>query len=201
MIKIIYYYPNRPVLVPPDPETPLQPKPDYINSLEESGKYLAELKYNGDNIQIHTDTMKFWNRYKELHNYQPSEEVIEELSRWPKNSILNAELMHSRTVDIKHTIIIHCIMAWKGDYLIGKTWRDSRNILDECINQGLSGPQVKISPVWEAGFWKLFQETDGKILEGIILKNPEGRLVFSATPIKDVNWMLKIRKSCKKYPF
>lgn len=92
-------------------------------------------------------------------------------------------------------------MTWKGKHLIGKTWGDSRDILNECIEKGLSGEHIQISKVWNSHFWELFKNADGKTVEGIILKDPKGKLVFSAVPIKDVSWMLKIRKPCKKYPF
>lgn len=62
----LYYYPNRPMLVPPDPLNALDPKPDYINSLEASGKYVAELKGNGDNCLLYTDTNTFMSRQDDL---------------------------------------------------------------------------------------------------------------------------------------
>jgi|GEM_PF-1793120 len=196
----IYFYPNRPTLIPPDPINPANPLPDYINSLEESGRYVGELKWNGDNALINTSTMSFMNRHKEaFRRYIPSEELLEELSKWPKDCILNAELLHNKTVNIKHTLIVHCIMAWNGRPLIGKTWGDSRKLLEE--NCPSNGRLVKISEVFQSGFWNRFQQADGSTVEGIILKDPNGKLIFSTTPPKDVSWMLKIRKSCKKYPF
>jgi len=194
---MIYYFPNRPTLVPPDPQNPLDPKPDYINSLEASGKYIAEQKWNGDNVLVYTTGMEFWTRHKTKHRYSPSPQMLAELKKWPKGCILNAELLHYKTKNIKDTLIVHCLMAWKGRYLIGKRWSDSRAILD----QAPAGQAVQISPVWKSGFWKLFQEADGATIEGIILKNPTGKLRFSATPISDVSWMLKIRKPSKKAPF
>jgi hypothetical protein len=92
-------------------------------------------------------------------------------------------------------------MAWDGSYLIGKTWGDSRDLLEAAINDGLSGPHVQVSKVWTGGFWDLFQAADGTVIEGIILKDPTGQLVFSTTPIQDVHWMRKVRKPCKKYKF
>lgn len=197
MSSFLYFYPNRPMLVPPDPKNPLQPQPDYINSMEQSGKYVAEQKWNGDNVLLYTSEMEFWNRRKEKHRYVPSEEVREELEKFPKKSILNLELLHYKTKDIKHKLLVHCVMAWKGKLLTGRSWGDSRDILE---NQEF-GDHVVLSPVWKKGFWKLFQEADGKTIEGIILKNPKGKLVFSTTPIKDVSWMRKIRKPSKKYNF
>lgn len=194
----MYFYPNRPSLIPPDPHNPTNPKSDYINSLQKSGKYIAEQKWNGDNVLIYTGSQpQFWNRYRRVLHYQPSEEVLEQLSHWPSQCILNAELVHFKTKEIKHTLIVHCVMSWKGKPLYGKTWGDSRLILVDQPNKS----NVRVSKVWTSGFWNLFKEADGKVIEGIILKDPDGKLVFSATPIPNVPWMKKIRKPCKKYSF
>ncbi len=196
----MYYYPNRPILIPPDPNNPMRPKPDYINSLETQGRWIAEQKWNGDNCLVYTGKKpEFWNRYKARLRYQPSEEVFNELKRWPANSVLNVELVHNKTKTVKNLLIVHCVMKWDGEWLFGKTWGDSRKILKK--NNKLSGSHVKISPVWKSGFWDLFQQADGSIVEGIIIKDPKGKLLFSATPVKDVPWMRKIRKPSKKYNF
>ena len=186
----IFYYPNRPTLIPPDEAR--------LKAMEASGQYIAERKYNGDNVLISTDTFQFWNRHKEKHRFVPDEAMRAELTKWPKHAIINAELMNYRTKTIKNIIYVHCVMVWKGKPLIGKTWGDSRKILEEECPKG---DYARISEIFQTGFWQLFQEADGSIIEGIILKKPAGRLVHSATPIDDVSWMLKIRKPCKKYQF
>lgn len=195
----LYYYPNRPHLVPPDPQNPLDPKPNYINGLEASGKYVAEQKWNGDNLTLMTgkSRLEFWNRQHSRLKYAPSDGVREELLRLPKNCSYNAELVHNKTKTVKHRIIVHCVMVWKGKPLLGKSWGDSRRILEDLE----FGEHVVLSPVWKSGFWDLFQKADGSIIEGIILKDPNGKLVFSSRPVPDVPWMLKIRKPCKKYSF
>jgi len=206
---VLYYYPNRPTLIPPDPENPLDPASDYLDHLERSGQYVAEQKWNGDNTLWHTATNVFWNRKHEKLKYQPTnpdmpDQMREELEEWRKaagHAIINFETVHSKTTDVKHLLIVHCIMAWQGEYLIGKKWGDSRDILDKCIDQGLSGEHVRVSKLWRTGFWDLFQAADGKIHEGIVLKDPNGKLLFTTTLPKDVPWMLKVRKPCKKYSF
>lgn len=202
---MIYYFPNRPILVPPDPENPTDPSSDYLDSLEESGRYIAEQKWNGDNclVYIHKDgTFRFWNRHKKILKYTATEEVIKELKLWPKDSVLNAELVHSKTKGVKNLLIIHCIMRWEGSYLHGKTWGYSRELLDDCINAGLNQYHVQISKTWQSGFFQLFQEADGSVIEGIILKDPEGMLKFSATAPGnkgiEVPWMLKVRKPSRR---
>ena len=193
----VFFYPNRPTLIPADPINPMNPSPDYINSLEDSGRYIAEKKYNGDNVLCYSPT-EFWNRHKSKHRYKPTEEVRDELERLPQNAVYNIELVNYRTKTVKQLLIVHCVMTWKGKPLLGKTWGYSRKILE---NEVQSGKHVVLSPVWKKDFWELYQAADGNDIEGIILKKPTGKLVFSATPITDVPWMLKIRKPSKKYSF
>lgn len=205
---MLYYYPNRPILVPPDPVTPMDPKPDYLNSLEAQGKYVAEQKWNGDNTQIYTDDWSFWNRRHERLHYRPSEEVLKELKKtFPKGCIINVETVNSKTKTVKDLLLVHCVMAWEGSLLAGKSWGDSRNILESLglpltvFGQTSYANHVVLSRTTPTGFWNLYQMADGPIIEGIILKDPRGKLVFSTTPPKEVSWMLKVRVPSKKYNF
>lgn len=193
---MLYYYPNRPILIPPDPENPLKPRPSYLRGLESSGKYIAELKWNGDNASIYTDDLPhIWNRSKKRLSYKPPQTMMDELKQFPKGSLINAELMHNKTVTIKNTLIIHCVMMWKGRMI--KTWEDSRKIVDKIKE----GNHIRKSEVYTKKFWELYQKADGKIIEGLVLKNPKGKFKFSTTPLSDVPWMKKVRKPCKKYQF
>jgi ATP-dependent DNA ligase len=192
---MLFYYPNRPRLVPPYPDL-AHPSPDNLLSLERSGKYIAELKWNGDNVSLYTDSLAFMNRQRKLlTRYHPSEEVIEELNKLPKKAVFNLELVDAHTTDVKDLLIVHCVMVWNDKPLIGKTWGDSRGIIENEIE---SGKHIKISQIHRTGFWDLFQQADNKSIEGIILKDPTGLLVFSTSPGQEttpgVSWMLKMRK-------
>lgn len=198
----IYYYPNRPILIPPDPLNPTDPSSDYLDSLENSGKYAAEQKFNEDNCQIYTDEFMppvFWNRTHARLGYRPIPQILEELKIFPPNSVINAELMHNHTKTVKNKLIVHCVMVWKNKPLLGKTWGDSRKILEDL--DWRMNDHVILSKIQYNEFWELFQKADGNVTEGIILKDPLGKLLYSTTPINNVSWMLKIRKPCKKYSF
>ena len=195
---MIYWFPNRPTLRPVDPRDIINPTSWYMDSLEATGRYVAEKKFNGDNVLIYTDNIReFWNRHHERHHYVPTTGMLKELAQFPPGSIINGELMHYKFKGSKNLLIVHCIMKWKGELLQGKTWGESRAILDKCD----SGECVKISQVYTSGFWDLYQSADGAEIEGIILKDPTAKLVFSTTKIPDVPWMLKFRKKSKKYSF
>jgi hypothetical protein len=189
------------MLVPPDPKDPLNPKPDYINSLDASKKYIAEQKWNGDNCLIYTagpgSSLELWNRHKARLKYVPTPEMVATIKRWPPNSVINAELVHSKTKTVKNTLIVHSALVWEGKPLIGKTWGDARKLI-EGLNYS---DNVRLSQIWQSGFWALFLAAEMPVIEGIVLKNPLGRLVISTTPVSDVSFMLKIRKPCKKYSF
>ena len=191
-----YFYPNRPILIPPDPKNPLNPSPDYLTGLEKSGRYFAETKWNGDNAMIYTDSLELWNRKCSRLKYVPTGAVREELEQLPKGCLINAELVHNHTKTVKDTIIVHCIMIYKGEPLFGKTWADSRAIIEEFKY----GEHVQLSRIYTTGFFDLWNQADGEVVEGII-KDPSGLLQFSQVPIADVSWMLKVRKPCKKYSF
>lgn len=203
---MLYYWPNRPSLIPPDPENPLNPRPDYINSLEASGRFIAEQKWNGDNTSIYTDDYSFWNRHRNQINnrYVPPEPVKKAMRIFPKGSIVNLELVHFRTKKIKNFLLVHTLLAWKGSTMAGKTWGQARLILEKFFKEHqteLEGSGVQLSPVWKSGFWGLFQQADGEIIEGIVLKDPKGKIIISASKIPDVTYMYKIRKPSKKYQF
>lgn len=204
-----FYYPNRPTLVPPDPVNPLNPSSDYIDSLEESSKYVGEYKWNGDNTTVYTSDMTFFNRLGNPLHYTPHPELLEELQAFPRGCVLNGELMHRHTKDVKDLLILHCIMAWKGTFLFGKTWGDSRKILEDMNLPQTRGPNLKydshlvLAANYRSGFWGMFHEACAcdEAIEGIVLKKPKGKLVYSINKISDVPWMVKIRKPSKKYSF
>jgi len=196
----VYWYPNRPKLMPADPKNIFNPGRAYIDHLEASGTYVAEFKWNGDNTLIYTDTDTWWNRHQAHLNYRPSPEVLDEMHKvFPAGCIVNAETVNRCTKNIKDKIVVHCLMAYKGQLLLGKTWGDSRKILEDLDFSGCS--HVELSQTHKSGFWDLFQFAwhAGPELEGIILKNPKGKLVFATKPLSDCSYMLKIRKPSKKY--
>jgi hypothetical protein len=187
----------------------MNPKPDYLNSLE-VGKYVGEFKWNGDNTTIHTDDLSFWNREGKRLAYRPHPAMIEELKRFPKGCRLNAELMHRHTKTVKDLLIVHCVMEWENELLLGKRWGDSRAILEGLAwlprtvgTQLQYDRHVLLAQVHRDNFWKMFQAACAcdESIEGIVLKDVDGKLKFSAQPISDVPWMLKIRKPSKKYSF
>jgi hypothetical protein len=193
----------------------MNPKPDYLNSLEGTGKYVGEFKWNGDNTTVHTNDLSFWNREGKRLCYTPHPAMIEELKRFPKRCRLNGELMHRHTKNVKDLFILHCVMEWENELLLGKQWGDSRNILEGLVwlprtveTQLKYDRHVLLAQVHKPNdacncFWNMFQAACAcdESIEGIVLKDPTGELKFSTQSFDSVPWMLKIRKPSKKYSF
>ena len=166
--------------------------------MEQSGLWVAEQKWNGDNTQLITGLQpEFWNRRKERLRYSPTPSVMKELQAFPDACMINLETVHYHTKTIKNLLIVHCIMVHRNQPLYGKTWQDSRDILETFKY----GKHVVLSKIWTKGFWDLFQEADGTIIEGIVLKKKTGLLKLSTSPITDIGWMVKVRKPSAKYAF
>ena len=218
-VHIIYYYPNRPKLIPADSLNPMNPSSAVLDALEASGKYVAEQKWNGDNCYVYKDgagKIELWNRHKARLQRTLSEGMREELKALKNNSILNAEYIGGKTINVKGLLIAHCIMMWDGSILLGKTWGDSRSILTSNFQ---SGEHLVVSALFREGFWKLFQtrkglihavngellrtveDKDSVLIEGVVLKDPTGKLVFSTKPVADVPFMLKIRHPSGRHNF
>lgn len=199
---MLFYYPNRPSLLPPDEA--------FLKHNDTLSKYVGEFKWNGDNTTIDTDDLIFYNRDGGVLSYRPHHELLNEIRKtFPKGCLLNGELMHRHTKNVKDLLILHCIMKWKGKILLGKKWGDSRKILEDANLPQTQGTCLKYdyhlltAQTHRKNFWGMFQDAlncDNSI-EGIVLKDPEGLLKFSVNPLDDVYWMIKIRKPCKKYHY
>ena len=103
---LLYYYPNRPTLIPADAQNPMNPTSTSLDELEKSRRWVAEQKWNGDNALIYTNTdpPTFWNRTHGVLKYKPTSVMLNQLKCIPKNSVVNGELVHSKTKTVKNLL-------------------------------------------------------------------------------------------------
>ena len=80
--KFTYFYPERPKLIHID-----QP---LFRSLDENASWVAERKYNGCRLQLHSldGPVEFWNRHGERMDYSPTPEMLESLKDLPGYCLL-----------------------------------------------------------------------------------------------------------------
>jgi ATP-dependent DNA ligase len=191
---MIYWYPNRPILIPPSEI-----------SRYEGGNWTAEIKMDGSRLvlqRLEDGKWRFMNRHKEVMSYHPIPEVMEELEALgvPPGSQLDGEMMHAKTKNVKNRLVMYDIYLWGGKKQRG-TLDERREMLSGIID-GKGFEKIVRSKVHFSGFEDLFREVIGcREHEGIVLKDRTGRIKFNPAKSPDVPWQIKARRPHKNYEF
>ena len=202
-------------LYPPRPEAAIPPQ---MLAFYEKRKWIAQYKKNGTNCVIWISPQKkiiIKTRQCENHRAWAMTAYLEgELTRlFPEKKwfVLCTELMHSKTPSIKDTIYIHDMLVWKGEFLLGSTFIERQALLDERLKTNVESQSHYVcdakGKVWyakrfEKGFNGLFlMIKDPKVDEGLVLKDPNGKLRACLTPKENSGWQVKCRHENKHYNF
>jgi len=199
------------------------PRPDFaiacamLNYYEKRG-WLAQFKKNGTNTIIGiapNQTFHAMNRHAANHKaWHLTDHIKKDLLRlFPDKKwfVLCAEIMHSKTPTIKDTIYIHDMLVWKGEFLLDSTFLERALMLDERLITNVESNTHYVcdseGKIWYAkrfdkDFKTLFQSIKQvKIDEGLVLKDPNGKLRACKTPTENSSWQIKCRHKAKGYAF
>jgi hypothetical protein len=201
---MIYYFQNRPILLPPD-STEVT-----VKSFDPN--WDAEKKFNGDRCKLwysqkpglhNFKNFIFWNRHKEVfRKYTPSEEILDELCslNLPMETDLDGELLHFKTKNIKHTIIFYDVYYF-GNKQIMEELKFRREILHDCF-KGKNFKCLKIAEQYETDFQSVFSDViKSEEVEGLVMKDKRGKIQWNTVKSPDVAWLFKIRRPAKNYQF
>lgn len=193
---MIFYFPNRPNLIPPDsPE---------VDKLDASEDWDAEIKKNGSRLSLHYDPLPkyksfsnflFWERHKKILTYEPSKEVLDELRslELPFNTHIDAELLHNKVKGIRHQIYVYDIYQYGGMLMMDEL-RFRRERLENIFN-GRKFEHLSLAIRYQHGFRELFYNViKNEADEGLVMKNIHGKIVWNAKVSPDVWWQIKIRR-------
>jgi len=205
-------------LYPPRPESALAP--NTIGFYEKTMGWVAQYKKNGTNTIIGISPVGeiiTMNRHAEKHKaWQISEYLKTSLLQiFPTGfwHVFVAEVMHSKTKDIKDTIYIHDILVSNGEYMIGSTFAERQVILAglflplsrlETYSHHVCDEQGKIwfARLFTANLTDLFWSIERPELdEGLVLKDPAGKLKDCVRERSNESWQVKVRHTSKKYVF
>jgi hypothetical protein len=202
-------------LYPPRPEAAI---PSQMLLFYEKKGWVAQYKKNGTYCVIwvtpkreviiktrHTTNHKAWSMTEYLKQ--------EILARFPEKKwfVLCAELLHSKTSTIKDTLYIHDLLVWKSQFMLASTFMERQLLLDErfmtnveaqthyvCDDRG----KLLYAKRFTKDFKSLFNAIkEPKIDEGLVLKNPEGKLRSCISSKENSSWQVKCRKKTKNYNF
>jgi len=202
-------------LFPPRPESAISP--DTLSFYENRG-WVSQFKKNGTNTIIAISPEKEFiamNRHKEMHKAWNLTDYIktELIKLFPDTGwvVLVAEIMHSKTKTIKDTIFVHDLLVFESEFLLDSTFTDRQKILDERLKTNVEMEthyvcdkenKIWFAKLFSSDFEKLFWDIeDPTIDEGLVIKNPQGKLKDCNKPTSNASWQVKCRHTCKKYNF
>jgi len=209
-------YENFTFLYPPRPESAILPS--LIPSYEDRG-WVGNYKLNGTcsligvgpdgaihNLTRHNTKHKMW---------KPSDRTKVLARSCPRDfwTLFVAELLNDKTPNIKDTLYIFDILVWESKQLIGTTYQERTTFLQNLLipakpRQGRAHPwwakrsHTVIAPgIWLAnvitsGLSETFEwikESEDRAIEGIVLKNPAGKLGMMFKEHTNTTWQVKSR--------
>jgi hypothetical protein len=204
-------------IFPPRPKNAI---PDSDLNFWDNGSLVAQPKLNGSNCVIFTNGEKLMimNRHSQyMTNVDiQRQEVLDLFKGEPgKWMVLNGEYLNKSKQDenrqtFNHKLVIFDILVYNSDYLVGKTFQDRINLLDELYGQNDSEKSYLYSvsnnvyrvKSFESGFKSLYDQlTPIDMIEGLVLKRKNARLEIGNTENNNIKSQLKARKATKNYKF
>ena len=208
-------YLNYRYIFPPRPKNAI---PDSELNFWDNGSLIAQPKLNGSNCVIFTNGEKtiVMNRHNQrLTNFNLSDNEIKDIYRGDGWMILNGEYMNKSKSDengqvFNHKFVIFDILAFNGEYLVGKTFEERVKLLDELYGQ-LESEKEYLFKVTEnvyrvksylTGFKQFYDKyTSIDMIEGVVMKRKNARLELGTSENNNIKSQLKCRKATKNYKF
>lgn len=202
-------------IFPPRPQNAV---PSTDLNYYDNGSFIGQPKLNGSNSTIYTDGVKviIMNRHGDrLTRFEIKDDEILSLYRGTGGwTVLNGEYMNKSKRDensvFNHKFVIFDILVNDGDYLIGKTFKQRVELLDEMFGKvecekdylwGISDNVYRVKS-YENNFSMLFDKlTPIDMIEGLVLKRVNARLEMGNTELNNTKSQVKARKSTKNYKF
>ncbi len=212
MVKYLTYR----YIFPPRPKNAI---PDSELNFWDNGSLIAQPKLNGSNCVIFTNGEKsvVMNRHNQrLTNFQLSDSEIKDIYRgnggW---TILNGEYLNKSKSDetgqtFNHKFVIFDILAFDGEYLVGKTFEERVLLLDSLYGTvdsdknylySISANVYRVKS-YQDDFKNLYDKiTPIDMIEGLVLKRKSARLEVGTSENNNIKSQLKCRKPTKNYKF
>ncbi len=207
-------------LYPPRPVSAGAVAPNFLGHYEREG-WVVQAKLNGtcNVMAVAPDrkTIKAMSRHADAHKlWAPSKHTVAPFAKLPGDGwyVFVAELMHSKVTGGPRDInYINDILVADGEYLVGTTFAERQELLLKLFGitdktKGEISHYVIDAHTWLArphssGFAGLFKTlTDADIMyEGIVLKNPRGKLAMCGKEAANTKWLAKCRRGGKNYSY
>ena len=201
------------------PPRPYNSVPSTDLNYYDNGSFIGQCKLNGSNATIYTNGVKviIMNRHGDrLTRFEINDEEILALYKGTGGwTVINGEYLNKNKREetgksFNHKFVIFDILVNDGDYLIGKTFKQRVELLDEMFGKveckkdylwGISDNVYRVKS-YENNFSMLFDTlTPIDMIEGLVLKRVNARLEMGNTELNNTKSQVKARKKCNSYKF
>ena len=195
-------------LWPPRPE---QKIPQGLLTFYEKKGFWGQIKKNGTCTLIFAkgNQVIFKTRHDDDHKaWTPKPEHVKFFqSKSNEWCVFVAELLHSKTPHIKDQLYIFDMIVEDGEQLTGVTFAERQRRLYSRFPNGVYErdqyrvhPNVSLAMNFKANYqdlWKSLQDED----EGLVLKDPNAKLVACMKQTSNAGWQVKSRRPTKNYSY
>jgi ATP-dependent DNA ligase len=197
----MYFYPEKPKLI--SINQPL------FQKLSDDPGWVAEPKYNGSRLvlMIDGDKIEFWNRHGQQFGYKPDKNLRESLQEFASHTtgfcMFDGELRHNKVKGISHKIVLWDTFVWDGEILQSEYLLRQTNLINTCLCLTIGqAKHLSLCSQHMESFRDLFNQwTKDPEIEGLVIKNLNGKLNLSRTAGQPSNWMFKVRRPNNSYRF
>lgn len=209
-------YTNFKYIYPPRPKNAIPPSD---LSFWDNNSLISQPKLNGSNCIIFTNGEDYlpMNRHKgRLSNFRIKKEELASIYRGDGDwMILNGEYMNKSKKDenkkvFNHKFVIFDIIAYKGEHLVGSTFSERVELLDEIYGKKECNKDylfnVSENVYRTKSYFNNFEKTFNNfikidMLEGLVLKRKSAKLEAGITELNNTKTQMKCRKPTKNYKF
>jgi len=210
-------YENYSYLYPPRPQNAICPED--LNYWD-NDSMIAQAKLNGSNCVIFTDGERLiiMNRHGQpLSNVSILRSDILGLFRGTigKWMVLNGEYLNKSKMDenlqiFNHKLVIFDILVYNSEYLVGKTFKERIDLLDNLYGLedseksylfSISGNIYRVKSFY-SDFKSIFDNlTKIDMVEGLVLKRSNAKLEVGASELNNTKSQIKSRKKDKNFKY
>jgi ATP-dependent DNA ligase len=208
-------YQNYSYIYPPRPRNSVPPRDI---SKWDNKMMLAQPKLNGSNcvIFLNEENLVVMNRHgQRLTNFQLSKSEITKLHSGSGWMVLNGEYLNKSKRDetglvFNHKFVIFDVLVYNGQHLVGKTFQERVNLLDELFDQkeseknylyNISENIYRVKSYYD-NFNELFEDfIKIDMIEGLVCKRTTAKLELGISENNNFKSQVKFRKPTKNYSF
>lgn len=192
-------------LYPPRPE---QAIPQQMLKMFASRGYSAQVKKNGTCTMIFSlEDVIFKTRHNDDHKAWSGDFLKPFFHRF-RGSVFVGELMHSKVSGIRDQLYLFDIIVWEHNHLVNSSFTNRQALLQDLLGTG--------DQTWDAvrvhenvsylqnicstdivDSWHKLSGSD----EGLVLKDPNSKLLPCFRQSANSGWQIKCRKPSKNYSF